>query len=261
MIIDFHTHFYPEKVAPKAIEVCAGKIDAYSDGTRAGLEKSMCVAGIDLSVALTVVNAPENSASINAWAIRENRMPIISTGGIHPDEPDPLATLEAINAAGLPGIKLHPEYQRFKFDEERLFPVWERCEELGLFVVTHVGYDAMYEPPYLSDPEKLAEFHRRFPGLQLVLAHLGGMAMWDEVEKYLVGLPVYLDLAMATKEYITPGQLTRIIKNHGANRILFGSDSPWYDQTRQLKFIRSLPLTNEEQELIFYQNAAELLKI
>ena len=156
---------------------------------------------------------------------------------------------------------MHPEYQHFRFDEERLFPVWEKCEKLGLFVVTHAGWDAMYDPPYHSDPESLAKFHRRFPGLRLVLAHLGGMAMWDAVEKYLAGMEVYLDLAMVAREYITPEQLTRIIRAHGAEKILFGTDSPWYDQKKQLDFIRSLPLSSEEQERIFYRNAAELLKL
>ena len=261
MVIDFHTHFYPDKVAAKAIAFCSEKIGFFADGTRAGLEESMRRAGIDLAVALPVVNIPVNSTNINAWAVRENHPPILMLGGIHPDEPEPLKTLEAIAAAGLPGIKVHPEYQRFRFEEERLFPIWEKCEELGLFVVTHAGWDAMYDPPYHSSPESLAKFHRRFPALRLVLAHLGGMAMWDAVEKHLAGLELYLDLAMVTPEYITPGQVTRIIRTHGAEKILFGTDSPWYDQKRQLDFIRSLPLSREEQERIFYRNAAELLKL
>lgn len=261
MVIDFHTHFYPDKVAAKAIAFCSEKIGFFADGTRAGLEESMRRSGIDLAVALPVVNTPANSASIHAWAVRENHSPILMLGGIHPDEPDPLKTLGAIAAAGLPGIKVHPEYQQFRFDEERLFPVWEKCEKLGLIVVTHAGWDAMYEPPYHSDPESLAKFHRRFPGLRLVLAHLGGMAMWDAVEKYLADMEVYLDLAMVAREYITPEQLTRIIRAHGAEKILFGTDSPWYDQKKQLEFICSLPLSPSEQERIFFRNAAELLKL
>lgn len=261
MIIDFHTHIYPGKVAAKAVEACAGRLPAYADGTRAGLEASMREAGIDLAVCLTVVNAPANSANINAWAVRENRPPLVMTGGFHPDEPDPLATVEAVAAAGLPGIKVHPEFQQFRFDEERLFPVWERCGELGLFLIAHAGWDALFDPPYHSDPEALAAFRRRFPGLKLILAHLGGMAMWDEVEKHIAGLPVYLDLAMATPEYIDADRLLRIIRAHGAERILFGTDSPWYGQKKQLDFIRSLPLTPEERERIFHRNAAELLKL
>lgn len=259
MIIDFHAHIYPDKVAAKAVEACAELLPAHTDGTRAGLESSMREAGIDLSVCLTVVNAPANSATINAWAMREHRAPLVMTGGFHPDEPNALATVEAVAAAGLSGIKVHPEFQQFRFDEERLFPVWERCEELGLFLIAHAGWDALFDPPYHSDPEALAAFRRRFPGLKLILAHLGGMAMWDEVERHIAGLPVYLDLAMATPEYIGADQLLRIIRAHGATRILFGTDSPWYGQKKQLDFIRSLPLTPEEQAQIFHLNAAKLL--
>lgn len=86
------------------------------------------------------------------------------TGGIHPDEPEPLRTIETVAAAGLPGIKVHPEYQHFRFDEERLFPVWERCEELGLFVVTHAGWDAMFDPPAGAPRKNSRNFTAAFPG-------------------------------------------------------------------------------------------------
>ncbi len=261
MVIDFHAHFYPDKVAAKAVEGCSPRLQAFTDGTRAGLEDAMRRAGIDLSVCLTVVNSPANSANINAWAVRENTSPLIMTGGVHPAEEHPLQTLEAIAAAGLPGIKVHPEFQQFRFDDERFFPIWERCEELGLFLITHAGWDALFDPPYHTNPEALATFRKRFPGLKLILAHLGGMAMWDEVEQHLAGAPVYLDLAMATPEYIEPEQLLRIIRTHGAERILFGTDTPWYDAGKHLETIRALPLTLEEQELIFYRNAATLLRL
>lgn len=261
MIIDFHTHFYPEKVVEKALSSSAGIIPHYIGGTRADLEESMLRAGIDCSVGLALVNNAGNSRSINAWAESHNRPPIVMTGSIHPDEENPLETLQWIADAGMPGIKVHPEYQQFGFEEERLFPIWERCQELGLFLITHAGSDAMFGPHFRTTPESLAAFHRRFPGLKFVLAHLGGMEMWDDVERYLTGLDVYLDLAMANAEYISVEQLTRIIKAHGAERILFGTDSPWDDQKRQVDFIRSLDLTEAEFELIFHRNAAELLNL
>lgn len=113
MVIDFHAHFYPEKVAAKALAVCAARIPAWSDGTRSGLEASMREAGIDLAVGLTVVNAPGNSTNINAWAVRENRRPLIMTGGIHPDEPEPLRTIETVAAAGLPRHQGPPRIPAF----------------------------------------------------------------------------------------------------------------------------------------------------
>lgn len=261
MVIDFHTHCYPEKVVAKALSAVGDRLKPATDGTRAGLIASMREAGIDYSLALALVNNPANSRGVNRWAAEENRAPVFFTGSIHPADPDPEATLEFIAASGLKGIKLHPEYQGFEFSDERLFPLWERCIEHGLFLVTHAGYDIMFQPPWHTDPERLAAFHRRFPQLPLVLAHLGSMTMWDEVEKHLAGLPVYFDLAFITPEYIDPARLVRIIRRHGAERILFGTDSPWCSQKRQLEFIRSLPLTHEEQELIFWKNAANLLKL
>ncbi len=261
MIIDFHTHYYPEKVVAKALAAVNHKIPHYTNGTREGLLESMRRAGIDFSLGLPLVNTPGNSRGVNRWAAQQNAAPVFVCGSIHPEEPSPLETIDFIADAGLRGIKLHPEYQRFEFSDERLFPLWERCIERDLFVLTHAGFDIMFMPPWHTDPIRLAAFHRRFPELKLVCAHLGSMTMWDEVEEHLAGLPVYFDLAFLTREYITPERLTAIIRRHGADRILFGSDSPWCDQAEHLAFIRSLPLTAEEQELIFYRNAAKLLKL
>ncbi len=260
-IIDFHTHYYPEKVVEKALGAVRGRITAYTDGTRAGLIDSMRRAGIDASLNLTLLNNPDNAAGVNRWAAAENVFPVYQTGSVHPAQPDPAETVAAAAAAGLRGIKLHPEYQNFEFTDPRLFPVWERCIDLDLFMVTHAGFDIMFRPPWRSDPARLAMFHRRYPRLKLVLAHLGSMTMWNEVEEHLAGLPVYFDLAFVTRDTIGEEQLTRIIRRHGADRILFGSDSPWCDQNACVEFIGSLPLAEEERELIFHRNAELLLKL
>ena len=135
MLIDFHTHCYPEKVVAKALSAVQGRLEPATDGTRDGLIASMREAGIDYSLALGLVTNPANSLGVNRWAAEQNRAPVFFTGSIHPDDPDPETTLDFIADSGLKGIKLHPEYQRFEFSEERLFPLWERCCELGLFVV------------------------------------------------------------------------------------------------------------------------------
>ena len=260
-IIDFHTHYYPDKVVKKALSAVQGKIPVHTDGSRDGLLESMQKSGVDASLNLTLVNNPANAESINRWAAAENAAPIWQTGSVHPAQPDPAGAVETIAASGLRGLKFHPEYQDFEFTDPRLFPVWERCIDLDLFVVTHAGYDVMFREPWHTDPVHLAEFHRRYPRLKLVLAHLGSMAMWDEVEEHLAGLPVYLDLAFVTLATIEPKQLLRIIRRHGAERILFGSDTPWCDQSVCVDFISSLPLAEEERELIFHGNAERLLKL
>ena len=261
MIIDFHTHFYPEKIRARAMASVNGKFVPATDGGRAALVRSMEANGIDLSVGLPLVNTPRNARGVNAWAVMENHGPIRMLGSLHPEDPDWRESLDFIVDHGLPGIKLHPEYQLFMFSDERFFPIWEACEKAGLFLLTHAGFDINFPAPFKTDPEKLAAFHHRFPGLELVLAHLGSMSMWDDVEKYLVGLPVWFDTAMLDEHWIDPAQLLRIIRNHGADRILFGTDSPWMDQANPLALLRSLPLAPAELDAILGGNAARLLRL
>ncbi|MFA7229715.1 MAG: amidohydrolase family protein [Victivallaceae bacterium] len=260
MIIDFHTHYYPEKIAGKAIEAVASipGMQAYTDGTLNGLLKSMDVAGIDLCLGLPLANTPDNVRGVNRWAAINNNSPVYLLGSIHPDTPEPEKMIEWIAGQGLRGIKIHPEYQQFSFDEERLFPIWEACIEHNLFVLTHTGNDINFPPPARSNPRQLAAFHRRFPELKLVLAHLGSWGMWNEVSEQLAGLPVYFDLAF-TVGYLSQEDLLRLIRQLGTDRVLFGTDSPWRDQKTEVEYFQALPLTDEEKSCIFYRNAVGLL--
>jgi len=236
------------------------KADPFTDGTRAGLLESMRNAGIDYSVALPLANTADNVRGVNRWAQINNESPIFVLGSIHPRTANPVEMISRIAAMGLKGIKMHPEFQDFSFEDESLFPIWEACMENDLFVLTHAGGDVSFSAPYRSDPRSLKDFHKKFKKLKLVLAHLGSWGMWDEVEKFLVGLPVYLDLAF-TLGKMPDEQLVRIIRGHGAERVLFGTDSPWCDQKEAVEYFHTLPLTDKEKSLILGLNAAELLQI
>ena len=80
------------------------------------------------------------------------------------------------------------------------------------------------------------------------------------MEKYLVGSNVYLDTSMGFEYYPTE-QFLRIVKNHGADKILFGSDSPWSRADNEIKTIKSLPLSDNEKDLILYKNAQRILNL
>ena len=92
----------------------------------------------------------------------------------------------------------------------------------------------------------------------MVLGHLGGMKMWDDVEELLCGRNILMDTAY-TYGNISPEQMTRIIQKNGAENILFGSDCPWQSSRDTANFVDSLPLSSEEKDKIFYKNAMELL--
>ena len=92
---------------------------------------------------------------------------------------------------------------------------------------------------------------------KLVLAHLGGYALQDEVLDKLVGKPVYMDTAAVLG--MNPEKNIEIIRRHGADKILFATDSPWADQGEFVRIIQGFGLDDESLELILHKNACRLL--
>ena len=262
MIIDFHTHFYPDKIVAKALATASevAHITPRASGTRDGLIASMKQAGIDLAVGLPLVTHPGNGPGLIRWAVRNDAPPVKMLGSVHPRDPEYAATLDAVVAAGFPGVKVHPEYQNFSFDEPALDPVWDAVAERGLFLITHAGADSGFPPPWHSDPASLRRLHERHKNLTLVLAHGGSWGMWDEVHRCLAGLPVYVDLAFVT-EKLPGAEVVKLIRAIGVERCLFGTDSPWCDQREALDNVRRLGLGSAELEAVLGGNAARLLKL
>ena len=109
-------------------------------------------------------------------------------------------------------------------------------------------------------PDASLRAHKAVPDMTMVLAHFGGMYKWDDVEKYLVGEDIYFDTAFVGGE-ISDEQYERIIKAHGADKVLLGSDCPWQKTSKEVEYIEKLNLTAEEKELIYFKNAKRLLMI
>ena len=90
MIIDFHTHIFPDKIAARTIGLLEEKsgLTAATDGTPRGLLKSMEKAGITMSVVLPVATKPSQFESIRMYAGSVNTQypeKLLSFGGVHPD--------------------------------------------------------------------------------------------------------------------------------------------------------------------------------
>ena len=156
MLIDFHTHAFPEKIAFRAVEKLArdaGGLAPQTDGTVASLKTQMLVDGVDISVVQSIATNPHQQAKVNDFAIGINRDPaIVAFGSVHPDAPDALEELERIAAAGLKGVKLHPEYQGFYADDPRMKPIYRKISRLGLVTLFHAGQDYGFPPPYHAMP-------------------------------------------------------------------------------------------------------------
>lgn len=263
MVIDFHTHIFPDKIAEKTIEFLEkeGNIKAYTDGTLAGLLSSMKENRIDLSVVMPVVTKPEQFDNVNSFAAQINgKKGIISFGGIHPDTMDYRDKLKLIKELGLPGIKLHPDYQKTYVDDPKIIRIIEYATELELIVLLHAGLDIGLPDPIHCTPERTIHMLEQLDrsDAKLVLAHTGGYQLWDEVEENLVGSSLWFDISFSLGR-IPDDQLLRIVQNHGADRVLFASDSPWDDQGKTYEHFMRLELTEEEKERILYKNALDLL--
>lgn len=265
MYIDFHTHAFADKIAEKAMRQLSqtASVKPYTDGTLKGLKEKMRSGGINAAVVLPIATKPSQHEVLNKWAADINgKDGIYAFGSVHPDGDDAVSYLEKIKGSGLHGIKLHPDYQNFFVEDEKVFPIYEKCAELGLTILFHGGSDPFSPDVIHAKAEGFLKIYENFPKLTMIIAHLGGMYCWNKVERLLAGLPgnIYFDLAFTAGE-IGENQLMRIILKHGADRILLGSDCPWDDPTNEIEMVKRLRLTQEENELIFYKNAARLLEI
>lgn len=279
MIVDFHTHTYPETIAAKTVKLLENRSEttAATDGTLAGLRASMDRAGVDISVVLPVVTAPKQQERINETAYRVtedfNGVGILSFGGIHPDNDNYKEILNGIKAHGLKGIKLHPDYQGTFFNDIRYKRIISYATELGLIVVVHAGVDIGLPSPVHCTVDMSVEVLEEVRPDKLVLAHMGGWQMWDEVLAKLCGREVYLDTAFSygnigwTNGEHRDWQLCNrelymdIIKAHDTDKILFATDSPWMAQKEAVETLRQLPLAEEEMSKILGDNAVKLLQL
>lgn len=270
MYIDFHTHAFTETIAEKAMTNLTrtmmesdfrDKALPVTNGTVNELVGKMNEWGVDMSVILPIATKPSQQHTINNWAKsvqEEFTGRLLCFGTVHPDAEDALPELERIKTLGLHGIKLHPDYQGFCADDEKAFPIYQKCAELGLPLIFHAGFDVVSPDKIHCTPQMGAKIADKFPALKMIMAHLGGCDCWDDTEKYLVGKNVYLDTAF-TEGLLPDEQVLRIIRNHGSDKILFASDCPWHPSSREMKMLERLPLTEEERQNIFHRNAEKLL--
>ena len=261
-IIDFHTHAFPGKIAGKTIELLAkkGGIPAHTDGTSEGLRRELSEAGISLGVVLPVVTRPEQFESVTRFAaeINEEQNGLLSFGGIHPDTPDYKNELKMLSNLGFRGIKLHPDYQGVYFDDIRYLRIIEYASELGLIVITHAGVDIGFPDLVRCTPKRVLKVLQEIKPEKLVLAHMGGWGLWEEVIDTLAGEAVYLDTAYSMG-HISEEHFVTLCREHGADKILFATDCPWGNPKQDVETFLSMPLSAEEQELMLHCNAERLL--
>lgn len=262
MIIDTHTHIFPDSLAPRAIASLSehsGDYKPHTEGTLQSLLNSMDEAGVQTSWIANIATKPSQTPSIIAWSKEIKSGRIFPLASVYPHSQTWESDIASIADAGIKGIKLHPLYQNFHADDISLKPFFSMLEKKGIFVVLHSGYDIGFGKADNAHPAKIRTLLERHPSLTLIAAHLGGWDAWDDVLEYLAGSPCYFDTSFSHE--LDRSVFDAIILKHGCGRLVFASDSPWLNQKQQVNFINSLDLSTQEKERILYKNALSLQSV
>ena len=268
MVIDFHTHIFPDKIAFKALSRLSSiiNLEPSMNGTAQGLRESMENGGVNVSVILPVVTDPHQfdsilkfGAYINETFGDDKEHQLVSFAGIHPACSDYKEKLQVIARNGFKGIKLHPDYQETQFDDISYMRIIYTASELGLTVVTHAGFDPYSSEKEFCTPDMALHVIKETCAPKLVLAHLGSNEHYGESLEKLCGQDVYLDTSYSIL-HTSEEMLEKIICKHGADKILFGSDTPWASQKDCVSRLNSLTgISQEDKDKIFSWNALKLL--
>lgn len=261
-MIDFHTHIFPERLANKAIKVLAetsGNMLAYSTGIKEDLVKAMDEAGVDISVVLSIATNEKQTKNVNDFAISVNGYGgrLVSFGSVYPGSDIAIDELYRLNEIGIKGIKFHPEYQEFFVDDDKYASLYETLTKLNMITVFHAGMDNGFLDTGRGSAHRFREVLKVLKS-PVVLAHMGGYMDWVQVEKHLVGTDVYFDTSFCFSRIPFP-IMSRMVKNHGFGKILFGSDMPWSTAQMELRLIEALDISRADRERILSKNAENLL--
>lgn len=166
---------------------------------------------------------------------------------------------------GARGVKLHGPAERFFMGDERLWPTYSVCRELELPVIGHSGPDL--EGKGFAEPRAFGAVLKAFPEIPIVLAHMGG-ATWQQAleiaETYDNAFFDCCEIIEWTRSENGPSEreLAQLIRDIGADRVMMGSDFPWYDLDQTVDRVMSLPLLSiEEKEGIVGANADRILRL
>ena len=272
-VIDFHTHNFPDVLAPRAIESMArklrGSLVPFGDGTVATQLRDMAAAGVDKAVVCPVATKPAQFQTIldRAKAVRDGEFGeeaanrLVQLCSVHPADPDFEGHIGQVSAAGFKGVKVHPYYQGFSLGDPKVVPYFRAVRDAGLFVIAHCGIDlGLVAAPMVCGPAQIASLLKAVPGLKFVAAHIGGCGgnPPHATDALLEFENCFLDTAVVNV-CDDDAECRRVMSEWPAERLLFATDYFWRDERFVAGWVRQCRPDPAEQELVFSENAHRLL--
>lgn len=252
-IIDAHAHIFPDVIAEKAVQSISDFYETpmQNKGTPDMLISSGKKIGVEKYLVFSTATKPEQVKSINNYIIEQTNLhkEFIGLGTMFLGFSEYESELLKLKNAGIFGIKLHPDFQKFNFDDEELFPLYEKLSELNMFVLTHAG-DYRYG---YSHPKRIANIAKKFPKLDIIAAHFGGWSQWDIAFEELNLPNVYFDTS-STMGFCGLDNAKKAFTVFDNTHIFFATDFPMWKHEDELKNVMEIGLSERILEDVLYNN-------
>lgn len=254
-IIDFHAHVFSDKIAAAAVRKLEEhyKFKWYGTGTLEDVRRETDKSGFYRTVVFSAPTKPSQVPANDEFLLGINDERFIVFGSMHPDYEYAEEDINRLKAAGVKGFKLHPDFQGFNIDDDKALRLYESIGS-DYPILIHTGDKKLN----FSAPTRLARVLEKFPEHKFVAAHMGGYSMWNTEAECLFGKNVWLDTS-STMFAVTSELMTDMIKKHGADKVLFGTDYPAFSTVGEAEKLLKLDLSEEEKEMIMHKNAEKLL--
>ena len=248
--------YFRSKVARRSLEELAGDYE------------EMDVLAVLLAWdAETATARPRVPNSLVAQACRDHPKAFVGFGSVDPLKGDSaIGELETIAGLGLKGVKLHPSLQAFAPDDERFWPLYDRCEELGLVALFHTGTSGIgagqpggqgIRLDY-ARPIRLDAVAASFPDLQIVAAHFGFPWHVELLAMALHKTNIHIDISGWAPRYI-PIEVMRDLRGRLQDQFVFGSDYPFIQPKRCLDELETMEIPEAALRKVLVTNGQRLL--
>lgn len=281
-IIDAHCHLFSPRVIDNverhrqplnALHLDFGQVRLRL--TPKSLLQSAAASGVEACLVLHTADRdriPETNRQ--ALELHNDPTPLYSLGTAHPDLPALEEELQRLARAGTRGLKFSSFSQAIDFAHGKTFGMLETAESVWqtegmtptVVLDTFVGADRVFgtDPRFLTRPATLTRLVERFPGINFIGAHMGGLAadFAELVHDLKPADNLFLDTSNAAHT-LTTLQFTTLLERHGASQILFGTDWPWFGHREEiaktLRLLEEAGFGEGEVRQVFRENAVRLL--
>ena len=269
-LFDVHVHFLPPNIQRRVWEqfdTAGPKIGRkWPIRYRDSLEERVALLrelGVRRFSALPYAHKPGVAAYLNDWARQfATDVPESLWSATFYPEPEAATYVGELVDAGVEVFKVHVQVGAFRLDDPVLDDVWERLESSGTPVVVHAGSGPV--PNAFTGPGPLERVLGRWPGLAVVVAHLGAPEYVEFLELAERFERVYLDTTMAFTDFFEqmapyPTALLPRLADLG-EKVLLGSDFPTipYPYLHQLESLERLGLGEHWLRAVCWDNGARL---